>query len=209
MLFTLAAAPAMATVLVSAAPDGVVANYNSSRPAISLDGRYVAFLSQATDLATALGVGCNGYAVYVRDLETATTEYTAGADPGIDPSISGDGRYVAFGCAGNVCLRDRVASTTQDIGYEYAGVGRVAMSADGRFVVYEGYHPELSGLARTQIDLYDRCEANGTPVGSCTPGREMISVSSAEVAGNNRSEMPSISADGRYVAFSSESNNLD
>ena len=205
-LFALTAGPAPATVLVSAAPDGVVANNNSSYPVVSLDGRYVAFLSQASDLATAMGVSCNGRAIYVRDLETGINDYVTGADPGLGFSISGDGRYVAYGCAGNICVRDRVASTTQNLGFAYAGTGSTATSADGRFVVYEGYRPEL--MAAHQVDLYDRCEANGTPVGSCTPGRELISVSSAEVPGDSRSEGPSISADGNYVAFSSDATNL-
>lgn len=74
--------------LVSAAPSGVTGNGYSSWPALSADGRYVAFLSEATDPVA----GAAPHQVYVCDRLTGTTELIGGV--GI-PTISGDGRWVA------------------------------------------------------------------------------------------------------------------
>ncbi|MEU8077956.1 DNRLRE domain-containing protein [Catellatospora citrea] len=91
------------TVLVSRSATGVAGNGDSSAPSVSADGRYVAFASDADNLSDA---DDNAHTnIFVRDLTTGTTTYVSRADgadgaaatgPSADPSISADGRYVAF-----------------------------------------------------------------------------------------------------------------
>jgi Tol biopolymer transport system component len=78
-------------------------NGRSTEPVISADGRYVAFMSFATDLVQG-GNGLN-YNVYLRDLQTNTTTLVSDINTGSgsvqfhgnsNPSISADGRFIAF-----------------------------------------------------------------------------------------------------------------
>jgi len=75
-----------------------------------------------------------------------------------------------------------------------------AVSADGRYVAFSAQQNEV-----TQILLRDTCvgTANG-----CTPVTQAVSVANDGTAGNDASHSPVISADGRYVAFSSAATNL-
>ena len=89
------------TARVSVDSAGVEGNGGSDRPSVSADGRYVAFHSQASNLVPG---DTNGTAdVFVRDIVTGITTRvsvdSAGSQADGDswePSISADGRYVAF-----------------------------------------------------------------------------------------------------------------
>jgi hypothetical protein len=98
------------TTLLSAAADGTAGNEDSRAPSMSSDGRYVAFSSAATNLATSAPAGRQ---VYLRDTcfgvtatSTPCTPSTqlVSTDPqgalvgteGILPSVSTSGRFVAF-----------------------------------------------------------------------------------------------------------------
>ena len=87
---------------MSVATGGAQANSASAYPAISADGRFVAFLSGATNL---VGGDTNGKAdIFVHDRQTGTTERVSVATGGTQatggdsypPAISADGRFVAF-----------------------------------------------------------------------------------------------------------------
>ena len=90
-----------ATTRVSVDSSGTQGNNGSAEPSLSADGRYVAFTSQADNLVTG---DTNGKAdVFVHDRQTAQTTRvsvdSAGNQLDFDsdsPSISGDGRFVAF-----------------------------------------------------------------------------------------------------------------
>ena len=76
-----------------------------------------------------------------------------------------------------------------------------ALSADGRYVAFTSFAQDLvPGDTNGSGDVFVRDRWTGTT--------ELVSVSSAGVLGNGNSEEPSISADGRYVAFHSNANNL-
>jgi len=75
-----------------------------------------------------------------------------------------------------------------------------ALSQDGRYVAFSAQENET-----TQIMLRDTCLA--APNG-CTPSTKMISVAADNTPGNADSHTPVISADGRYIAFSSAATNL-
>jgi Tol biopolymer transport system component len=213
-----------ATTLASRAsgPAGAVANGNSFSPVISADGRFVAFASTATNLHPDDGDGVSD--VFVRDLQTNTTVLVsrgsgAGGEKGHghSPSISADGRFVAFTSAApnlhpddpdgadDVFVRDLQTETTILVSRgpggaaannELASFTPASISADGRFVAFSStasnLHPADTGQDR---DVFVRdIQANTT---------ELVSLASgANVTGH--SDRFAISADGRFVVFTRE-----
>lgn len=191
-------------------------------PAISADGRHVAFVSAANNLVADDTNDTTD--IFVRDRVASTTSRvsvsTAGTQTSLDgvsyaPSISADGRYVAFhsfatnlvsddtnGFTSDVFVRDRQASATTRVsvsstGGEGSGDSFAAsISADGRYVAFASMAPELVPNDTNDFpDVFIRDLLNGTTT--------RVSVSSSGVQGNAGSGEPSISANGRYVAFAS------
>ncbi len=212
------------TVRVSVDAEGGDPDGLSSLPTISADGRYVAFKSYATDLVANDG---NGSDVFVRDLVRGTTVRASVNTEGGDgnswsdyPSISANGRYVVFGSAAtNLILNDGTGSTrTSSSGISSPGppslppwirMGRMKnnqatgapTSADGRFVAFQSWASDLvEGDHNNQMDMFVRDLAAGTTV--------RASVDTEGGDPNGTSSDPSISADGRYVAFHSYSSDL-
>ena len=75
------------------------------------------------------------------------------------------------------------------------------ISADGRYVAFRSFADNLvTGDTNGEIDIFVRDRVTGKT--------SRVNVSSAGVQGNNSSDIGSISADGRYVAFSSDADNL-
>jgi Tol biopolymer transport system component len=195
----------------------------SDTPAMSADGRYIAFTSSAANLVP--GDTNGGPDVFIRDLTAGTTvrvsvagdgTQTAGASD--SPTISADGRYVAFRSdgsnlvpgdtngVGDVFVRDLTAGTTTRVsvatdGSQANGLSdQPAISGDGRWVAYRSAATTLvhDTNGRNDIFLTDR-QAMATI---------RISVSSAGAQGAGNSSTPSISNDGHFVAFASGSFNL-
>ena len=219
------------TILVSRATgsSGVKGNSASSGPAISANGRFVAFHSWASNLGPA---DTNGVIdVFVRDLQANTTTLVSRAtgSSGVQgnvgsssPAISADGRFVAFESQAtnldpadtdsliDVFVRDLQANTTTLVsratgpsgvkGNDTSRVG--AISADGRFVAFDSYATNLDFWDTDSTpDVFVRDLGNNVTL--------LVSQSSASVKGNNWSSDPTISADGRFVAFDSDASNLD
>jgi Tol biopolymer transport system component len=198
--------------------------YNDN-PSISSDGRYTAFVSDATNLVTGDSNGMRD--IFVYDAQTATIRRLNLSQQGAqanahsqNPAISGDGRYVAFSSdATNVVLgdvngfsdifvADRITGTITLDSVSSAGVQangsnfKPALSQDGRYLVFESSATNLvtpnTAVGVTNIYLRDR-QTNTTT---------LISQSSTSVAGNGNSLQATISADGRYVVFASDATNL-
>jgi len=214
------------TERVSVDSAGAQSDGNSLRPSISADGRYVAFLSHATNLVAA---DSNAFGdVFVRDRQSSTTERvsvdTAGiqgnGDSSLSLALSADGRFVAFQSAAtnllasdtnvfdDVFVRDRQSSTTERVSVDSTGTQanghslEPAISADGRFVTFESDATNLVlGDTNTSGDIFVHDRQNSTT------GR--ASVDSGGVQGNGLSVAPSISGNGRYVAYESVATNLD
>lgn len=212
--------------LVSTSASNIQGNLDSGLPTLSRNGRFVAFLSNATNLVD--GDTNNQNDVFVKDLLTGDVDrvsVTTAGGQAIDPptqdrlAISDDGRFVAFNHwdwrlvpggtgIGNlipvVYLRDRLARTTQRVsqypsGGQVAGFGP-AISGDGRFVAFEARESLIPEDTSPFGDIYlfDR-ETNSY---------ELVSVAMGGGPANNASWGASVSGDGRFVSFTSAADNL-
>ena len=218
------------TERVSVSSSGAQGNDSSgglfpvSGPAISADGRCVAFVSSATNLVAGDTNGIDD--AFVRDRWTGITERISVASSGLEAdggssalSISADGRYVAFVSSAtnlvpgdtnhtaDVFVRDRQNMTTECIDVDPSGaeVSEGAyepwISADGRYVVFESTAPNLvAGDTNGTWDVFLRDRTTGTT--------ERVSVDSSGAQANGSSGPATVSADGRYVAFLSAAGNL-
>jgi Tol biopolymer transport system component len=214
------------TERVSVATNGAQGNSDSWFPSISGDGRFVAFESGASNLVTG---DTNGFwDIFVRDRQLGTTERVnvgaGGAQGNSDSefaSISADGRVVVFrSYASNLVANDTnglydifVRDRQQPIGtIELASVSTggtqadaasrfSSISGDGRFVAFDSQASNLvAGDTNGSEDVFVRDRLSGTT--------ERVSVDSAGAQGNLFSRTPSISSDGRFVAFCSWASDL-
>lgn len=210
------------TSRVSVGPGGAQATGPSSRPAISDDGRYVAFQSGAYDLVP--NDTNNTPDIFVRDRQTGTTTRASVATDGAQASsysdsaaISGDGSTVAFVThAGNIAPGSvanranvvvRAGGVTSLISQSSGGVtadadsGSPDVSGDGSRVAFDSKATNLvGGDTNAQDDVFLRDRTAGTT--------SRLSLTSGGVQGNHYSLDPSISADGTKVAFRSAAPNL-
>jgi Tol biopolymer transport system component len=212
------------TEIVSLTSGGAAGDDDSFDPAISADGRFVSFSSDATNLVA--GDTNADMDVFVHDRRTGTTERVSVLTGGAQgnsfswvPAISADGRFVAFdsyasnlvagdtnGCH-DIFVRDRQSGTTERVSVATGG-GQgnnqsyfPSISADGRYVAFESNATNLvPGDTNGFGDVFIRDRQSGTTA--------RVSVDSVEGQGNSSSAAPSISANGRYVAFDSVATNL-
>jgi Tol biopolymer transport system component len=177
----------------------------SSAPTVSADGRFVAYWSGPAAFVPGNGAGN----VYVWDRSTGTTGLVAGGNGWSgQPSISGDGRYVAFtsqatdlvagdsNAVADVFLRDRTAATTVRLTNGNGRSSAPAISNDGRFV----------GYLSTATNLVAGGPAD--PIGTNDVFVWVRGSGSRRVTTGIDSLDPTISDNGRFVAFSSESGAL-
>ncbi len=199
-------------------------------PAISADGRLVAFLSDATDLVANPTDG--SFQVYVRDLVNGTTRIVSakpdgsagGSCEGAAPTLSADGRVIAFESfdgglvahdenslddvfafdltRGAVALVSEVASgLASETASGESFAGANSLSADGRYVVFTSWAEDLvANDANDFPDVFVRDTVNGTTT--------LVSVTAAGTSGNGQSRDSAISGDGRYVVFVSGASDL-
>ena len=215
---------ARSTERVSLSSLGGQVHGDSYGPAISADGRYVAFTSSAPDLVP--GDTNNELDVFVRDRVAKTTVLASvgphgilGDGPSTAPSISADGRLVAFESdagslvpddsngTGDVFVHDIVTGVTRRL--SVGGNGQqtespsfgAAISADGRSVAFESFSSKLvPGDTNNALDVFVSDLATGNI--------ERVSLSTDGGQADDRSYSPSISADGRIVSFASFATNL-
>ncbi|MEG4277568.1 calcium-binding protein [Microcoleus sp. MON1_C1] len=203
-----------------------ISNPPLSKPSISADGRLVAFASAATNLVP--GDTNNSQDIFVRDLLTNTTTRVSVDSAGnqaignsFSTSISANGRFVAFSSLAfnlvpgdtnnttDVFVRDLFTNTTTRVSVSSTGnQGNIftssfpSISADGRLVAFVSDATNLApGDTNNRNDIFVRDLSTNTTT--------RVSVDSAgNQANNNSFAIPSISGDGRFVAFLSEASNL-
>ena len=223
------------TTRVSVGPRGRQANGPSGDPAISANGRYVAFSSFASNLVR--GDSNKQTDVFVRDLRTHRTIRVSVTSRGgqaarcsqgcesTEPALSATGRYVAFQSSatnlvrgdtnrlGDVFVHDlrtgktervSVSSSGRQAGGDRTNTGSnaPAISADGRFVAFHSLATNLvAGDTNRTADAFVRDRRTHKTT------RVSVSSSGVQANGENLGAL-GISADGRYVAFTSLASNL-
>lgn len=210
------------TTLISVGPGGVAANHNSSELAMSADGRYIAFVSAATNLAATPSTPGS---IYIHDRLTGQNDIASISSDGSPgnfastrPAISADGRHVAFESSStnlvvddtndttDVFVRDRHTGTTERVSVSSTGAQansdshNPALSADGRFVAFDSYASNLVPGDTGTRDVFVRDRQSGSV--------SRVSVSPTASSGNSMSYWPGLSADGRFVSFASDATNL-
>ncbi|MBI4880922.1 MAG: PD40 domain-containing protein [Planctomycetes bacterium] len=218
------------TLRASVSSAGVEGNGNSWYPAVSADGRFVAFESAAANLVPG---DTNGHTdIFLHDTQSGTTLLVSVAQGGApadnssySAAVSADGRFVAFWSYasslvpgdvngyGDVFVRDTQLGTTALASVSSAGAlgndvsgwifpgASLSLAADGRCVAFLSRATNLvPGDTNGTFDIFLRDTQLGTTV--------RASVDSAGVQGNGSSYFPSVSADGRCVAFESWATNL-
>ncbi|MFW6062939.1 MAG: TolB family protein [Chloroflexota bacterium] len=204
--------------------DGTEANGPSREPVISRDGQVVAFISLADNLAPDDGNGVEDVFVYDRGDQSLSrvsigSEGQEGNGRSMQPALSGDGRLVAFvsladnlvpkdeNRASDIFVHDRVLGETTRVSVSNDGQPanktskHPALSADGRFVAFQSRANNLDAAdsdGMYDIFVHDRR----------TSTTELVSRSQDGSVGNHESLRPSLSDDGRFVAFESWADNL-
>jgi Tol biopolymer transport system component len=204
--------------LVTSTSEDIQGDFRSAGPAISADGRYVAFSSQSSNFPGNTGTTPQ---LYVKDRLTRRLLHASSDAAGVvgnrasfEPALSVDGRYVAFTSQArnfflpdnndyNILVKDLLTGALQRVSVNDAGQiygrsnGAAAFSADARYVVFTS----LAYAPSQQVDVYRKDRQTGQLL--------RLSVDTAGVpvtAGNSGS--PAISADGRLVAFQSAAPDL-
>ncbi|HEY8201163.1 MAG TPA: hypothetical protein VII47_07400, partial [Actinomycetota bacterium] len=231
------------TTRISSTPGGGFADQSSKEPSISADGRYVAFTSSATNLVAG---DTNGHEdVFVTDRSTGetilvsrATDGTLGNANSYQPSISPDGRWVAFvsdadnfqpernppgKAAADIFLRDLKLGTTIRVTLGGGNPGKLggsfdpSVSGDAQYIAFTSLDRALVGVGDCN-DVHDvftweratgkyTLVSTGTTKSTC--GKPPGVTYPGQAEGDRESQNPTISADGRYVVYSSDASNLD
>ncbi|MCI0550328.1 MAG: hypothetical protein L0287_05195 [Anaerolineae bacterium] len=211
------------TARVSITSGGVQANNSSSTLSISSDGRYIAFQSDATNLVPNDTNAAGD--IFVHDLQMGTTTRVSVSSSGVQgnggshaPSISADGRYIAFtSLAANlvsgdsngfedIFVRDMQTGVTTLVSVSSSGTQGngfsqdSSISADGHSIAFKSAASNLVSGGTSGAGIF----VHNIQTGITT----LVSVDSSGVQGNGYTQDPSISSDGRYIAFESHATNL-
>jgi Tol biopolymer transport system component len=206
----------------------IVGNRFATQPSLSEDGTLVAFGATATGRAETgdpAPLDTITERVYVRDLSDGSLVEASSDASGnfadrasFDPDISANGNFVAFeSMATNLLGEDlnpgtdiyvkslvdgsvQIASTTTDGLQGFGNATDASISGNGRFVAFQS-------TARLVIEDFDAVP--DIYVKDLQTGElRLVTINSDEIKGNGASFTPSISDDGRFVAFRSAADNL-
>lgn len=212
------------TVRASVASDGSEGNHYSTTPVLSDNGRFVIFRAYASNLVPNDTNGNQD--IFLRDLQLGTTERIDVATDGTESNqnsaffdISADGRFVVFqSYASNlipndtngvydIFLRDRQLGTTERISNGISGAesnghsSYPVISDDGRYIAYIS---QSTNLVPGDTNLYNDVFVYDQVLGTT----ERVNVSSTGEQSDLTCSYPSISGNGRFVAFRSNANTL-
>lgn len=218
------------TIRVSVASDGTQANGASGLCGISADGRFVAFISAATNLVP--GDTNQVFDIFVHEIDTGkTTRVSVSSDgtqqnrasiPGAMPKISADGQFVVFHSDANNLVPNISRGNRDDMVYRHdrdtgattlvsaapdgsqgnSSSDSPRISADGNLVAFRSWASNLtaSDTTRNLPDIYLRDMTTGQTT--------IVSVASDGTQASGLSHMGSLSPNGRFVTFYSTAANL-
>jgi Tol biopolymer transport system component len=197
---------------VSLSSQGGQSNHNSNSPGISADGRWVVFWSLADNLVPGAGRG-----IYLHDRSTGTTRWIA---DGLAPTLSPDGRWIGFlslssdlvpGGALYAMRYERQSGETTVLGaYAEAGIQgwptkAIPFSMDGAWLAFQStFNPPDGPIAGEGGEWGQQVWLRDQSTGTLA----LVSTTPDGLPGNGISAAPSLSADGRWIAFQSLADNL-
>ena len=209
------------TERVSVNSAGEQGDHHSESPAVSADGRFVAFTSSASNLAAGDTDGVSD--VFLRDRQAGTTEGVSIVTPSPEfgnfsasPAISADGRYVAFDSREDlvpddtnggfdVFVRDRATGVLERVSVDSAGAQgddwslAPSINTDGRYVAFTSFAENLVADDNNfDADIFVHDRQSGTTV------RAGVASDGTETGFELDSLNAALSADGQVVAFESE-----
>ncbi|MBK7644201.1 MAG: hypothetical protein IPJ19_14345 [Planctomycetes bacterium] len=209
---SLAQSPIERTSLSSSGQEPNAASWSAG---LSADGRFALLLSYASNLVANDTNG--GRDVFLRDRLLGTTERVNVSSSGaqanaaaVDCALSADGRFACFSSTAtnlipndtnpaneDVFVRDLGVGTTEVVSVDSAGVQLAgtsywgSLSADGRFVLFRSNAAVPAGLPVYRLWRHDRQ----------TGQTDLVDLLPASYTRQSSSNYPSMSADGRFVAF--------
>ena len=212
------------TLRASVNSSGGQAINDSEYPRVSADGRFIAFKSLATSLVPGDTNGTGD--IFLRDMQTGMTTRVSVDSNGAQanngssaPSISADGRYIAFDSLAtnlvpndtngrnDIFVHDTQTGVTTRVSVDSSGLEAnqdsyfPSISADGRYITFGSYATNLvPSDANGTMDIF----LHDMQTGATT----RVSVDSNGIQANGFSTGSSISANGRYIAFTSSASNL-
>jgi len=212
------------TELLSRSSQGVPGDANSWSASISANGRRVAFDSGATNLVAGDNNGV--FDIFLRDVALGETTLVSIAHDGsasngdsLNPRITRDGRRVFFESDAtnlvpndsngqrDIFLRDLERNTTTLISVSSSGSAgngdsdQAAISADGRFVAFRSAASNLTADDTNLVaDVFVRDLRKGRTL--------LVSRNASGAVADDASGYPSISGNGRFLAFQSTAGNL-
>ncbi len=210
---------------ISTGYDGSPANQRSYNSVVSGDGRYITYVSEATNIVT--GDTNNHADLFRYDRQTCTTVMVSVAPDGVTPgnldsvysAMSADGHYITFQSAATnlvssptvttwtIYLRDMQTNITTLVSKAPNGAAangqsrNPAISEDGRYVVYQSEATNLTGETDTayyDIFVYDRVTDQTTRVSKTPTGTQSF----------GDSTLPEISGNDRYIVYTSVAANI-
>ena len=206
------------TELISRANDGTVGELASQFPSISGDGRFVAFESLASNLSDEDG---SGFDIFVRDRELEITELVS-PDPDTltlghsnQPSISGDGRFVAYQSDSEDLIPEPPTAIVEIFVYdrELDTVERVSVDERGVGVSLASWRPKISGDGRRVLFTIGAVSMDGSEAQAWVRDRQagtltQVSVNAEGTAAARDVVNLALSADGQWAAFETQASNL-
>jgi hypothetical protein len=216
------------TIRVSEGLGGIQGNAGSGGGSLSYDGRYITFSSEATNL---IAGDTNGFSdIFKRDLQTGVVTLvskdsigTQGDNNSYTPVISSDGRYITFtSIADNLVANDTFifgdelfrhdtqTGTTIKLSVDTTGTVEFnvlwyhGLSDNGRYSVFATQYPLTPNDNNIDYDIFVRDAQNSTT----TLVSPFVGLAPVNVDTDGGSYDPSVSDDGRFVAFLSEATDL-
>jgi Ca2+-binding RTX toxin-like protein len=211
---------------VSVAADGTQGDNDARLAHISADGKFVLFDSYASNMVAGdTNASCD---VFLKNLATGAVTLVSSDAAGVEgnsssygSSLSANGRYVVFESTAtnlvagdtnsvfDVFVKDLTTGAIQRVSTSSAGAQGTAgssgasISADGRYVAFGSTSANLLASVdgtSSGASIYVKDLTTGT--------LQLVSADASGVSGHMNSKNAVISADGHYVAFVSDSDNL-